>query len=162
MAEVLGTADRYNGVVAILGDLVASVDAARGIEHVVFMTHGYDKGTYTERLRELILAAPRVKDALVDPYLVGAMDTASLRAPEEVAWYRDLKVELDNLAHATETLEQFDLLQGDDLAARGPALNQCRKCGSSDVEWHQRQTRSADEGSTTFCHCRQCGRRWKM
>ena len=38
----------------------------------------------------------------------------------------------------------------------------CHKCKSKDIDWTQRQTRSADEAMTVFCECRQCGNRWKM
>lgn len=38
----------------------------------------------------------------------------------------------------------------------------CRRCGSDDVSWDQKQTRSADEGSTVFCECSVCHARWKM
>lgn len=37
----------------------------------------------------------------------------------------------------------------------------CRSCGSSDVNWAQKQTRGADESMTIFCTC-VCGNRWKM
>lgn len=35
-------------------------------------------------------------------------------------------------------------------------------CGSDDIDYIQRQTRSADEPMTCFCCCRKCKRRWKM
>lgn len=38
----------------------------------------------------------------------------------------------------------------------------CRRCGSSDVSWEQKQTRSADEASTVFCNCNKCKNRWTM
>ena len=38
----------------------------------------------------------------------------------------------------------------------------CRKCGSSDVAWEQKQTRGADEAMTVFCTCSKCNLRWKM
>jgi len=38
----------------------------------------------------------------------------------------------------------------------------CRRCGSSDVAWEQKQTRGADEAMTVFCTCTKCGLRWKM
>ena len=42
-------------------------------------------------------------------------------------------------------------------------LVQCGKCkGASKVEVGQKQTRSADEGSTIFCHCLNCNSHWKL
>ena len=38
----------------------------------------------------------------------------------------------------------------------------CRRCGSSEVGWEQKQTRSADEASTVFCTCNKCKNRWRM
>ena len=38
----------------------------------------------------------------------------------------------------------------------------CRRCGSSEVQWEQKQTRSADEASTVFCSCNKCKNRWTM
>ena len=35
----------------------------------------------------------------------------------------------------------------------------CRRCGSSEVGWEQKQTRSADEASTVFCTCNKCKNR---
>jgi DNA-directed RNA polymerase subunit M/transcription elongation factor TFIIS len=34
----------------------------------------------------------------------------------------------------------------------------CQRCGSADVEVQRLQTRSLDEGETTFVHCRACGK----
>ena len=42
------------------------------------------------------------------------------------------------------------------------AVLTCGRCKSSDVVWHELQTRSADEPSTIFCECKKCGNRWKM
>ena len=38
----------------------------------------------------------------------------------------------------------------------------CRRCGSADVTWQQKQTRGADEAMTCFCTCNKCGNRWTM
>lgn len=42
------------------------------------------------------------------------------------------------------------------------ATLKCRRCGSSEVSWDQKQTRSADEASTVFCTCTKCNNRWTM
>ena len=36
----------------------------------------------------------------------------------------------------------------------------CKKCGSGDVRWEDKQTRSADEGASVFCTCNKCHNRW--
>lgn len=38
----------------------------------------------------------------------------------------------------------------------------CNKCGSADVSILLRQTRSADEGMSSFATCQNCGSRWKL
>lgn len=42
------------------------------------------------------------------------------------------------------------------------AIVRCRRCGSEDVSWEEKQTRSADEGATLFCVCTTCNNRWVM
>jgi hypothetical protein len=37
----------------------------------------------------------------------------------------------------------------------------CVKCNHNQVEYTQMQTRSADEGMTTFLHCTACDHRWR-
>lgn len=38
----------------------------------------------------------------------------------------------------------------------------CRRCGSSEVQVEQKQTRGADEAMTLFCTCSKCTNRWTM
>jgi len=38
----------------------------------------------------------------------------------------------------------------------------CKKCGSAEVNWEQKQTRGADEAMTIFCTCATCHHRWRM
>lgn len=42
------------------------------------------------------------------------------------------------------------------------AIVKCRRCGSDEVTWEEKQTRSADEGATVFCSCSTCKNRWVM
>lgn len=42
------------------------------------------------------------------------------------------------------------------------AIVRCRRCGSENVSWEEKQTRSADEGATVFCVCTTCKNRWVM
>jgi DNA-directed RNA polymerase subunit M/transcription elongation factor TFIIS len=38
---------------------------------------------------------------------------------------------------------------------------ECPECGVRNVQYTQMQTRSADEGMTSFCQCMSCLHRWK-
>lgn len=42
------------------------------------------------------------------------------------------------------------------------AIVRCRRCGSEEVTWEEKQTRSADEGATIFVACATCRNRWVM
>lgn len=41
-------------------------------------------------------------------------------------------------------------------------LLKCGRCKSYKTEYTEKQTRSADEPTTKFCHCKKCGHRWKF
>ena len=47
-------------------------------------------------------------------------------------------------------------------AQSSESILKCRNCGSSDINWSQKQTRGADEGSTIFCTCQKCSKRWRF
>ena len=40
------------------------------------------------------------------------------------------------------------------------AIVRCRRCGSSEVTWEEKQVRSADEAAHLFCACLTCKNRW--
>ena len=42
------------------------------------------------------------------------------------------------------------------------SLIQCGKCKQFKVDYFQKQTRGADEPMTVFCHCLNCGARWRQ
>lgn len=49
-----------------------------------------------------------------------------------------------------------------DLSHIPDAGIRCGKCRSTDIVFDFLQTRSADEGTTVYCTCSMCGKRWKM
>lgn len=55
-----------------------------------------------------------------------------------------------------------DLTQGEATEAFPDSGVRCKKCGSNDITHEFLQTRSADEGTTIFCTCTSCKKRWKM
>jgi DNA-directed RNA polymerase subunit M/transcription elongation factor TFIIS len=54
-----------------------------------------------------------------------------------------------------------DLTQGE-IADIPDAGLKCKRCHSNDITYEFLQTRSADEGTTIFCTCGNCSKRWKM
>ena len=59
-----------------------------------------------------------------------------------------------------QTLLQTDFL--DAMQTKNLSIIRCGRCGKGGVTFSTKQTRGADEGSTTFCACTHCGTRWKM
>jgi transcription elongation factor S-II len=41
-------------------------------------------------------------------------------------------------------------------------LIKCRRCGSEEISYDEKQTKSADEAATIFCSCSTCKQRWIM
>jgi DNA-directed RNA polymerase subunit M/transcription elongation factor TFIIS len=77
----------------------------------------------------------------------------SIPAREEIARRED--------AHRVSRALLRDLTQGE-IADIPDAGLKCKRCQSNDIAYDFLQTRSADEGTTIFCTCRKCGKRWKM
>lgn len=51
---------------------------------------------------------------------------------------------------------------GKPVSSSSAGILRCRRCGSTEINWEQKQTRSADEASTVFCSCSKCKMRWTM
>lgn len=49
-----------------------------------------------------------------------------------------------------------------DLSSIPDAGLRCSRCNSTDIAFDFLQTRSADEGTTVYCNCTSCSKRWKM
>lgn len=58
-----------------------------------------------------------------------------------------------------ETKQSADLALG---LAKQTTFLKCRRCKSGNIKFGQKQTRSGDEGMTSFCSCQDCGTTWKM
>lgn len=54
----------------------------------------------------------------------------------------------------------FEILQQPEISNDG--ILKCGKCKSNKTEYSERQTRSADEPTTKFCFCHNCGHRWRF
>ena len=95
-----------------------------------------------------------------------------------IAYVDDMKIPGDETPHAVSVLSDHEIMHLNmrDIAPSaqsGPlsvpefehtilqAMINCKACGSSEIRIVQRQLRSADEGMTSFCECKQCGEKWK-
>ena len=58
----------------------------------------------------------------------------------------------------TKLQEKYEMVADQEAAS----TLTCRRCGSKNVLWDQKQTRSADEAMTIFCTCGDCKSRWRM
>lgn len=68
-----------------------------------------------------------------------------------------------------ENMEKCGLLDNDNninknisLEERPDGILKCGKCKSWKTEYTERQTRSADEPTSKFCYCHNCGHRWRF
>jgi DNA-directed RNA polymerase subunit M/transcription elongation factor TFIIS len=117
---------------------------------------------YSERIRTICYSIKLVKETfdIGGVRAVVNMSVADMRSVDNNRWYHERIKSQEIKAQNLARFESIDLLD-DDVSPMGPALNVCRRCKSSQVDFIQRQTRSADEGITTFFTCRKCLKRWK-
>ena len=162
MEDPATTGDRLQVLRSFHDAFQCPLGSLRALELATYDSYGQHLLAYQERVRALLFARPQIQAVLQDPQYVAALDTVALRSNAEQAWYERLATQMEENEANADELARFELLPSEAALATGPALNQCRKCGSTMVEWHQRQTRSADEGITTFCQCRRCGKRWRQ
>jgi len=107
--------------------------------------------------RELLLEAAAIVDSL-------GFDAA-------LAFFRQARVAqdlIDNspipaLAEVHNNLEREDnlLLKGKEQVTESQYQCGALKCKSRRIAFYQKQTRSGDEGATTFLRCTACGKQWQ-
>ncbi len=90
---------------------------------------------------------------------------AALAAPPEIVYgrwpAREAAAAVEAAAERGRAVLR-DLAQGDAEEDAPDAGVRCQRCGSSEITVGLLQTRSADEGTTIYCTCAGCGKRWKM
>lgn len=122
---------------------------------------------YKNKLRSLLFNLKDAKNTeLVTRVLCGSitaeklvsMDAKDMASSETKKWREEVtelkKMELmDNLSYQRYAYKDRELPDG---------LFECPKCKSKKTQYSEKQTRSADEPTTKFCHCSNCDYRWKF
>lgn len=122
---------------------------------------------YKNKLRSLLFNLKDAKNTeLVTRVLCGSltaeqlvtMDPKDMASSETKKWREQVnehkKMELmDNLSYQRYAYKDRELPDG---------LFECPKCKSKKTQYSEKQTRSADEPTTKFCHCVMCDYRWKF
>lgn len=134
----------------------------RRLEHLVFMGHPF---RYSERVREMLVGSVHIDKVLKVPCddkftIVSKLDISELRTDGK--WWDTITRKKEEELSTRHELEEFDVSAGAAIAC-GPALVICSKCKGTRVSYYQQQTRSSDEGMTTFFQCQSdiCGKRWR-
>ncbi|KAJ1621717.1 transcription factor S-II, central domain-containing protein [Pavlovales sp. CCMP2436] len=86
----------------------------------------------------------------MDPKDMASTETKKWR--EQVAEYKKMEL-MDNMSYQRYAFAGRELPDG---------LFECPKCRSKKTQYSEKQTRSADEPTTKFCHCSSCDYRWKF
>ena len=58
-------------------------------------------------------------------------------------------------------MDKIEIIKEDNLKAMPTTRAECPKCGEKEAAYWQLQTRSADEGMTTFYRCLKCKFTWR-
>lgn len=132
-------------------------DRAYELDRAVYRRVGGEDAAYSAQMRALIynmLLHPALRAA--DVPRLAAMTDADMR---EGTVLESIERDEQRMRAQFEGMlrETYDSLSGD-----APVTMACRKCRGSNLEFEQKQTRSADEAMTVFCTCRDCGQKWKM
>lgn len=111
-------------------------DCAHALEHHAYRRfHNHTRG-YQQTLKRCVYALR---------HHAGAIDTVNLE--ELVAGEEEPAAVVEDERTAAPTVVS--------------SIYTCPRCKSRNVQSHQRQTRSADEGMTVFCQCLTCEKRWR-
>jgi transcription elongation factor S-II len=69
---------------------------------------------------------------------------------------------IENMKHCGLLNTEQQTVQNISLEERPDGILKCGKCKSWKTEYTERQTRSADEPTSKFCYCHNCGNRWRF
>jgi len=134
---------------------------AEKIEQALFSKHSESAATarYDAQLFSLLLNLSSVQNAALRDSLLGVQ-----------LYARDLvEMRVEDLANPELVKSRFDAAEWAKTVSMARSLNAgeptraytCGRCGKNECNSMNLQTRSADEGFTTFVTCVSCGHRWR-
>ncbi|KAI0396497.1 transcription elongation factor [Xylariaceae sp. FL0594] len=129
------------------------------VEAAAFKAYKGDTQPYKEKMRSLFQnlkiknnaeLGRNVMSGVIPADKFVVMTSKQLQSAEQRR--QDELLEQENMKNAQVPVEEKSI--SDSL--------ECSGCKKKMVSYVQAQTRSADEPMTTFCHCLNCGKRWKF
>ena len=108
---------------------------------------------YIDRLRSIYLN-------LKNPEILDQIKSESIQA-HTVAFMTHQEMRPDKWKELIEEKAKRDINKFETNVEASTDTFTCRKCKQNKCTYYQMQTRSADEPSTTFVQCLNCGCRWK-
>lgn len=139
---------------------------AQDLEHACYCTSALNGAPYSRFVFRSLYALEQKSAFALVVQERGAM--AALALPD-ASLYTHCKARMEvalTEARRVECVRLLAELSAEDVCPVSDNLPEkgvkCARCGSTDVSFEFCQTRSADEGTTVFCYCTQCSKRWKM
>jgi DNA-directed RNA polymerase subunit M/transcription elongation factor TFIIS len=152
---------RTRAITLLTRALNGDVHNARGVEQHIFLTTLLQQVDYSAKVMQL---AWNLKIngswllALYPPETLVLLDDAVLAETTSVAeWHAQQEMRLKRQQQLLTEEAKFEEAE---TSSHGGLV--CNRCHSRSIAVQQQQTRSADEGMTVYCTCKQCGLRWKM
>ncbi len=102
--------------------------------------------------------------SIIYPMKVG--DTKVLKC-RRCGFVKEIPEEVDEESFVISTefkhtvKEKIEIIKSDNLSTMPTTRVECPKCGHKEAAYWQLQTRSADEGMTTFYRCLKCKYTWR-
>jgi len=109
---------------------------------------------YMDRMRSLWMNLQQTDNSLLERWQRGEinpeqMSSLTHQEMNGARWQSMIEQKMKRDAHSTEMRASTDMFT-------------CKKCKSKKCSYYELQTRSADEPSTIFISCLDCGKNWKQ
>ena len=152
---------RARAVVLLTDALRGDASVARTVEQHIFLITLLQQVDYSAKVMQLAWNLKMNADWLLAAYPVDTLvllDDAVLAENTPVAaWHAQQEMRLKRQQQLLTEEAKFEEAE---TSTHGGLV--CNRCHSRSIAVQQQQTRSADEGMTVYCTCKQCGLRWKM